>query len=262
VYLLNYKKQGGFIMKSRSTIFIGMFVAATLLLLSSMLTKNNLVEADTITKPASESRTITSSGKGAIQATPDVAYVNMGVITDGQELSKVQAENAEKMAKVMASLSELGIKKDEMKTISYNVNPNYKWDEKTGKSFIVGYTVSNTLVVTINDISQTGNLLDKVVASGSNSINSIRFGIKNEAELYNQALELAVKDAKAKAAAMGKGLGIENIQPLKITESSNRYTPIYNERSIPAMDSAKAATPISGGELEVSATVSIEFLFY
>jgi uncharacterized protein YggE len=248
-------------MKSKATIFIGMFVAAALLLSTSILTKSNPVEANTLGIASSETRTITASGKGAIQATPDVAYVNMGVITEGQELSKVQAENAEKMTKVIASLTELGVKKEEIKTINYNVNPNYKWDEKTGKSSIVGYTVSNTLVVTINDISQTGNLLDKVVANGSNSINSIRFSIKNEADLYNQALELAVKDAKSKATAMGKGLGIENIQPLKITESSSRYSPVYNERNMAAMDSAKAATPISGGELEVTANVSIEFSF-
>jgi uncharacterized protein YggE len=224
------------------------------------LSKNNVVEADTVSQPPSEVRTITASGKGAIEAIPDVAYVNIGVITEGVELSKVQTDNAEKMTNVIASLTELGIKKEEIKTTSYNVNPNYNWDEKTGKSNIVGYTVNNTLVVTINEINKTGNLLDKVVANGSNSISSIRFGIKNETELYNQALELAVKDARAKAEAMGKGLGINNIIPFKITESSNRYTPVYNERNA-AMDAAKATTPISGGELEISASVSIEFSF-
>jgi uncharacterized protein len=247
-------------MKSKVNIFIGSFIMLALLFSTISLSKNNVVEADTVSQPASEVRTITASGKGAIEAIPDVAYVNIGVITEGKELSTVQTDNAEKMTSVITSLTELGIKKEEIKTINYNVNPNYNWDEKTGKSNIVGYTVSNTVVVTINEINKTGNLLDKVVANGSNSISSIRFGIKNETELYNQALELAVKDARAKAEAMGKGLGINNIIPYKITESSSRYTPVYNERNA-AMDAAKAPTPISGGELEISASVSIEFSF-
>jgi uncharacterized protein len=247
-------------MKSKVNIFIGSFIILALLFSTIFLSKNNVVEADTANQSASEARTITASGKGAIEAIPDVAYVNIGVITEGIELSKVQTDNSEKMTSVIASLTELGIKKEEIKTTSYNVNPNYNWNEKTGKSNIVGYTVNNTVVVTINDINKTGSLLDKVVANGSNSISSIRFGIKNETELYNQALELAVKDARAKAEAMGKGLGINNIIPFKITESSNRYTPVYNERNA-LMDAAKTTTPISRGELEISASVSIEFSF-
>lgn len=246
-------------MKSKRNVLIGAFAAAALILSTIAITNNNVVEANTLSTDAAEVRTITAYGEGAIEASPDVAYVSVGVITEGKELAKVQAENAEKMTKVTTSLTNLGIKKEEIKTTSYSVNPKYVWDEKTGESSIAGYTVTNVLEVTINDISKTGTILDTVVANGSNSVNSVRFGIKNQTDLYNKALEIAVKDAKAKAEAMGKGLSITNIQPYKITEVSNRNTPVYYESA--AMDLAKSATPISQGQLKVSASVSVEFSF-
>jgi uncharacterized protein len=248
-------------MKSKVNILIGAFVMVALLFSTIMVSKNNIIEASTVKKDVTRLRTITASGEGSIEATPDVAYVNIGVITEGVELAKIQTDNAEKMTKVIESLKQLGIKKDEMKTTNYNVNPKYEWNKDTGKSSIVGYTVSNTLEVTINDITITGSLLDGVVTNGSNIVNSVRFGLKNGTELYNQALELAVKDAKAKAEAMGKGLDLTDIQPLKITEASNRNTPVYYDRGAVAMEAAKVSTPISEGELKVKANVSVEFSF-
>lgn len=248
-------------MKAKVNIFMGTFIMATILFSVSMISKNNIVEADTLTNNIVQMRTITTSGEGTIEATPDVAYISIGVITEGLELSSIQSENSEKMAKVFEILTQFGIEKDEIKTKNYSVNPKYEINQSTGKSNIVGYTVNNTLEVTINDITNTGSILDGVVANGSNYINSVRFGLKDETELYNQALELAVKDAETKAKAMGKTLGIINIQPFKITEASDRSTPVYYNRSTASMGALKASTPISEGELKVTARVSIEFSF-
>jgi Uncharacterized conserved protein len=248
-------------MKSKFKVLAGAVIAMTLVFSTVYISKSNIAKAETAGSTVEQVTTITASGEGAIEAAPDVAYVSIGVVTEGKELAKVQAENADKMAKVMASLTKLGIKKEEIKTSNYNVNPKYEWNDKTGVSTIVGYTVNNTLDVTVNDITKTGTILDSAVASGSNSINGVRFALKNETELYNKALELAVKDAKAKAAAMGKGLGITNIQPYKITEISNRNTPVYYNAKTESMDAARAATPISEGELKVTANVSVEFSF-
>lgn len=251
-------------MKSKVKIFLGAFVGVTLLFSTIMISRNNIVEAGTVKTvktDVDQVKTITASGEGSVKITPDVAYVSIGVITENKVLSNAQSENSEKMTKVMASLTELGIKKEDIKTTNYNVNPKYEWNSTTGVSTIVGYTVSNILEITINDIAKTGNLLDKVVDSGSNNINSIRFGLKDESALYNQALEFAVKDAKAKAVAMGSGLGITNIQPVKITEVSSRNTPVYYDMGAVAMEAAKASTPVSEGELKITANVSIEFSF-
>lgn len=248
-------------MKSKLYIILGAFAIVALVFATIIVSRNSISKAGITSSIASQVKTITASGEGVIEAVPDVAYVNLGVVTEGKELAQVQKDNSDKMAKVIASLTKLGIKKEEIKTTNYNVNPKYDYNQNTGASTIIGYTVSNTLEVTINDITKTGNLLDEAVASGSNSVNSVIFGLKDKTALYNQALELAVKDAKAKSTAMGKGLDITSIQVSKVTEVSNINTPVYFERSTAAMDVAKQSTPISEGELKVTANVTVEFSF-
>lgn len=241
----------------RSKVITSVLLVLSLLVVSAPIMLNRVtVKAASVDSAAN---TITSTGEGKITVTPDVAYVNLGVISEGKNLSNTKKDNATKMAKIMTSLKDLGIKEKDIKTVEYSVNPKYTYNEKTGASSINGYTVSNTVQVTVVDIDKTDNLLDKVVESGSNNINGIIFGVKDEASIYNQALELAVKDAKAKATAMGKGLGITNITPSKITEvSSPSY--MYDTKMEASYDSA-AGNSVSKGTLDVTASVSVDFSF-
>lgn len=252
-------------MSKKSVVILAILFFACVCILSVafgvLVGKSSTVMADT-SSITEQIKTITASGEGAIKVTPDVAYVTLGVVTEGKDLKTVQSENAVKMNEVMKSLTDLGINKEDIQTSNYYVSPKYNWDDKTGQSNIVGYTVSNTLEVTVNDIAKSGNLLDKVVASGGNRISGIRFDVKDKTALYNQALEIAVKDAKNKAIAMGKGLGITNIEPLRISEVGSRYVPIYADKNMYTMnDSVAESTPISSGELEVTANVNVEFSF-
>lgn len=209
--------------------------------------------------PERMDKTIITVGEGIIETVPDVAYVSIGVVSEGGDLSKIQKDNAKKMNKIMDKLKELNVKEKHIKTSSYNIYPNYKWYEDTKESKIVGYRVSNTLTVTVEDINKTDNLLDAVVNSGSNNINGISFGIKDSSKIYNQALELAIKNAKEKALVMGKAVGAVNVEPIKITEVGNSgYGYLEKNMSI-ATDSV--STPISQGTLTVNASVSVEFAF-
>lgn len=210
--------------------------------------------------PEKMDKTIITVGNGEIETVPDVAYVSIGVVSEGGDLSKIQKDNAKKMNKIMDKLKELNVKEKHIKTSSYNIYPNYKWYEDTKESKIVGYRVSNTLIVTVEDINKTDNLLDEVVNSGSNNINGISFGIKDSSKLYNNALELAIKDAKEKAVVMGKAVGAVNVEPIKITETRNSGYNYYGA-SMDGCLNESMGTPISQGTLTVNASVSVEFAF-
>lgn len=209
--------------------------------------------------PERMDKTIITVGEGIIETVPDVAYVNIGVVSEGKDLSKVQEENALKMNNIMNKLKELNVKEKHIKTTNYNIYPNYNWEDRTGESRIVGYTVNNTLTVTVENINKTDNLLDEVVKSGSNNINGISFGIKDSSKIYNQALELAIKNAKEKALVMGRAVGAVNVEPIKITEVGNSGYGYFEKNMGIATDSV--STPISQGTLTVSANVSVEFSF-
>lgn len=202
---------------------------------------------------------ISAVGKASIKATPDMAYVTIGVEKQNPAVEKAQSEVTGAMNGIMDSLKKLGIKESDIKTMNYNIYPNYKWLEKDQKQVITGYTVSHQLEVTIKNVKDSGKLLDQVVKSGGNFVSGIRFAVSNHEALYHQALENAVKNAKLKAEAMGKGLGISNLKPLQITEQSVYSAPYMRNEMFSAVADAAAKTEIMPGEMEITAEVFVEF---
>lgn len=239
-------------MQKKLFSFIMVFV---LVVMSSGSVFNQISLADAVTTTGK----ISAVGKASIKATPDMAYVNIGVEKQNSEVEKAQSEVTLAMNGIMDALKKLGIKESDIKTMNFNIYPNYKWVEKDQKQVITGYTVSHQLEVTIRNIKDSGKLLDQVVKAGGNSVSGIRFGVSNHEALYNLALESAVKNAKSKAEAMGRGLGISNLKPLQITEQSVYSAPyMRNEMSNAVADSA-AKTEIMPGEMEITAEVFVEF---
>lgn len=200
---------------------------------------------------------ITVNGSSSVTVTPTIAYVNIGVATFNKDVVTAQSSNATKMDAVYKALSALGIPKEKIKTISYNINARY--DYKNNISALAGYDVLNAIQVTVTDLTKVSKVLDMTVKEGINQSNSISFGITDTERdaTYLKALATAVTSAKAKAGALATAAGVSINKPVQIIEGSPNviYPPIY------AMaDSAKAssaATPISGGELKVEASVTV-----
>ena len=205
--------------------------------------------------------TITVQGTSSITTTPTIAYVNIGVATFNIEAAIAQSDNAAKMDQVYKALDSLGISKDKIKTVSYYISPRY--DYSNNVSTLAGYDVTNAIQVTVTDLTKVSQVLDMTVKQGINQANSISFGItdKENDEFYLQALAEAVANAKGKANALAAATGLTITNPLQIIEGSqNNVTPIYSYAS----DSAKegdVATPISGGELKVEASVTMVYSY-
>jgi len=203
--------------------------------------------------------TITVQGTASITAAPTIAYVNIGVATFNKEATIAQSDNAVKMDQVYKALDSLGIAKDKIKTVSYYINPRY--DYSNNVTTLAGYDVTNAIEVTVIDLTKVSQVLDMTVKQGVNQASSISFGItdKENDEIYLQALTEAITTAKGKAETMASAAGLTITKPLQIVEGSQASViPIYSY----AADSAKAAevaTPISGGELTVEASVTLVY---
>jgi uncharacterized protein YggE len=211
-----------------------------------------------------ERNSITVSGKGIIKVKPDIAYIRVGVETRSTDAKKAQQENAQAMERVTAKLKALGIKDDDIKTVTYGLYPLERYDEKTRKSYIYEYRVNNTVEVTVRDIDNTGSVIDGVSAAGSNRISNIRFGIDDTEKYYNEALNAAVVNASGKAEAIAKGLGVTLKGAVNVQEvSSGGPIVVRNDISLAkTIESADmAATPISTGEMEISAMVSVQYTY-
>jgi len=200
------------------------------------------------------------SGEGVVSVTPDIAYVNIGVETEDADASVAQTENAKLMTSVKNAIMKAGVKEDDMQTMNYSIYKTSKYFND--KDPIDVYRATNTLKVTVRDLDDLGDLIDVASKSGANQINSIRFTVEDEEKYYQEALVLAMENAKGKASAILGTMNKKPGMPVNISESSFGGG-LYRESGAIAF-SAKAdmnsySTPIQAGDIEVSANVSVEY---
>lgn len=219
---------------------------------------NSLAFSQTV---SNEKNTLQVSGKGEITTKPEKANITISVETTNQNASTAVSENAEKMNKVMQKLkSQIG-KNDKISTTAYNLTPVYTYDEKTRKSELSGYRVSNSINVESKNLDIVGKLIDSATQAGANRIDRLSFDLDNRDEYRKRALVKAVQDARETADIVAKAAGVTIVKIMQISPSYEIPIPIYREFAI----TAKAApappppTQIEPGELTVNASVNMVF---
>lgn len=219
--------------------------------------------AEPISAPAyyPMSGTISVQGEAVVNAVPDIAYVSIGVETSNKEMQVAQKENKDKMNNIISELNKLGIDKNDIQTKSYNVSPEYTWDDNYKKSVVTGYRVVNIVKVKIKEIDKCGKILDAIAKKDANIVYGVEFAISDAEKAYQEALKSAIKNAEDKAKAMVGYFGKTQLTPTNIKElTSNSYvpSPIYRD----AVNSIEASvTPINPGEIEIKAQVSVDFIY-
>lgn len=206
-----------------------------------------------------EPHTITVSGQGEVKAVPDEAVLTAGVVSTGATADAALAANRNAMNNVFATLKREGIADRTIQTSEFNVSPQYAPEHPGDDTppHIVSYRVSNSVSVTIDDLSKLGAAIDALVASGANSIGGISFTIRDPKPILWQAREAAVRDAMDRATVYAKAAGVALGHVLQINEGGME-TPRPVFRAMAVM-TAGAPTPIAGGEETVSAQVTVTF---
>jgi uncharacterized protein len=194
-------------------------------------------------------------GNGSVSITPDLAVINVGIMTENSDVKIASKENAVRSNRVLDALKGLGLSDDDIETISYNIQPLYDYSD--GKTLLKGYQVTNFFEVTIKNISLIGQIYDAAIAAGANITNHLDFRLSDEEYYYQQALELAIKNAQEKALKMAKQLGVTlNIVPVKITEEIRTAVP-FEKVSLSLQSPVN--TPIQKRVVEVKAKITAIF---
>lgn len=204
------------------------------------------------------------TAEGRVNAVPDIALLQVGVEVQKEDLAEAQQQAAQSMSSVMSVLKGEGIADKDIQTSQYSIYPIRNWDEKKNREYLVGYRVTNNVVVKIRNIDNAGDIIDAVssVAGDDIRINNISFSIDDPIPYYKEAREKAVQYAKEKANQIASTAGINLGKPLYISESTPYYQPTVSN-FMKSMDMAEAAAPaatdISGGELEISVNIQMVY---
>ena len=204
---------------------------------------------------------ISVNGEGVVEVQPDRATISVGVVTCDKNPSAVQNSNARAAQDVINSIVALGVERKNISTGNYNFAPNYRHLDN-GKRILDGYEATNSVTVIVDDLSLVGKIIDAALNHGANQVDSLSFGLRNKTAYQDQALKIAVLDARRKAEVAASALGKTIVGVREISISSSSVTSPRNykmARSMAMEDSANVDTPIESGTLKCSASVHVAF---
>jgi uncharacterized protein YggE len=197
------------------------------------------------------------TGEAAVMANPDQAKIDIGVVTQAERADAAALRNAERTEAVLAALHKTLGQGAEIKTISYSINPNYRYPQEGGTPTITAYTATNTLQVTVNDLKSVGKVIDVAVQFGANAIQRLQFTLKDESAVQAQALREAAAKARDKAQTIASALGVKIVQILEADESVSAGIPRVFGVTEARAGAAAAPTPVEPGSITVRATVTL-----
>jgi uncharacterized protein YggE len=194
-------------------------------------------------------RLVTTTGHGVVTAVPDEVTVTAGVQTQAATAADTLAQNSTAMQKVVAALKQAGGQKLQTQQVSLYPRTNDAGD-------VIGYAAQDS-VSAHSDVAGAGQLIDAAVAAGANTVDGPTLTLSNQAALYNQALQDALGNARAKARALAEA-GSFSVGPVSsISEQSSESQPVMFKSATAASDAAR--TPIEPGTQDVTADVTVVF---
>ena len=246
---------------------IAIIMAVVLVILAVYLvgiTRNAWRNYDYIGKSPDYKNIVTVDGTGKVTVKPDVANVNIGIISEGATVDQVQKQNTDKMNSIISAIkSQFKVEDKDIQTNNYSISPKYDWSQKVQR--IVGYTISQSVDVKIRNFDQIGDILAKASDLGANSVNGPTFVI-DDPEVYKaQAREKAIAQAKDKAKVLANQVGIGLGRIVNFSEGSMSNYPVAMYDSALGMgggvsSAVKSSAPdIQAGSNDVVVNVSISY---
>ncbi len=198
-------------------------------------------------------------GEGSVSVQPNTAKVTLGASTEAMDVTQAQNNNSIIIARIKEALKKLGVPEQQIQTADYSIFPQY--DYKDGEQIFRGYKVQHLLLVTIEQIENTGIVIDTAVNNGANIVSGIQFTTKDADPFVQQALSLAVVNSFQKAEAIAGTLGVKLIKtPIQIIENTHQQgTPIPFQAT--AFAKNEAATPIQPGTIEFKSYITAEYIY-
>jgi len=218
------------------------------------------IKKDSLLGENSTPATISFSGHGEVTAVPDIANIYFTISKDASTVKDAQAGVATIEKSALDLLKAKGVDAKDIQTANASFNPKYEYRQTAcpiappislngvvssvistnycnpGKQVLVGYTASESITVKVRNTDNVGSIMQALGTTGVSDLSGPNFSIDNPDALQVQAREKAIADAKTKAQALAKDLGVS----LGKIESFN------DNSSNPIMYSAKAEVMSAG----------------
>lgn len=206
-----------------------------------------------------QERGIQVTGKGVVEAIPDVARFTTTVRSEGENVSDIQSDSSQKINSVISFLKGRGIAEKDIKTQSFDISPQYRYEN--GRQIQEGFEATQSVLVTVRNLDLAGDILSGVSNLTVDSVGSLYFEVDNEDELSDQAKELAIKDARDRAERLVSVSGARIGGVISIQEETVSIpSPLARlETALDAGSSEITSPQIEPGSQEIIQNISVTF---
>lgn len=214
-----------------------------------------------------ETSSFSTSAEGKVVAIPNIVQFSFSVITQGGvNLQDTQSENTNKANAAIAFVKSKRIDAKDITTQGYNIEPRYQYFDCSGRQNsvcppyeIVGYTITQSVLVKVRDFYKIGDLLSGVVQNGANTVSQLNFTVEDPLEFENQAREKAITKAKDKAKSIAKAGGFRLGKLLSINEGSYYPMPMFSTAEAKGGASSAPSPTIEPGSYDVTINVTLTY---
>lgn len=222
--------------------------------------------------------TINVSGHGEAVAVPDIAEFSFSVVSDKTTVAAAQADATAKINAITAYLKGAGVDEKDIKTSDYSVYPQYEYQSAVcpatapnresnvycppGKQVLKGYEVRQSTDVKVRDTAKAGDLLAGVGSKGATEVSQLNFTFDKPEMVQDEARNKAIVNAKEKADALARELGVTLVRVVSYNEDGNYPTPMYYAKDAGVggtMTTHASAPEISVGQNKVTSDITITY---
>lgn len=212
--------------------------------------------------------TITVEGTGKAAMVPNIAEITFSVTESAANVADAQTAATERTNAALDFLKEQGIEEKDVKTVAYNVYPQYESQpcyagycpQSTPR--ITGYQVSQSVEVKVRDTAKAGDVLQGLGNLGVQNISGPNFTVDEDDMIRSEARAEAIAQAKEKAKVLAKELGVSLGDVVSFYENTGPMPYDYYGKGGMAMDAAMESAPaprLPTGEQETTVSVSITY---
>ena len=206
-------------------------------------------------------RTISVDGEAETFVAPDTASVSFSVTKKASTTDVAMNSINERMDVLVKQLKSLGVEEKDIKTTSYNVQPEYSYND--GKQVFEGYRATQRIKVIIRDLAKTSDVLSTVNSAEVDNVSQLTFFVDNEEDVMEQLRKEAIDNAKENAKVLAKDLGVSLNEIVGYGDGSSDggYEPMYRSNDMAYAMGAKeevadAVVPTGENKFKKQVTVT------
>jgi uncharacterized protein YggE len=185
-------------------------------------------------------------------------------VTENRDAGEALQQNTDLMNAVVSAIEKVGLTDDEYETGRFRIRPQYSRrphrPESDWKPQIIGYEVTNSVVITTKQLDLAGEVIQAANQAGANTVDVAGFSLSDPRAYRAEAIREATQHAIADAQALADAASLHLVRILAINLD---HTPVRGPeklyRGMQAAADAGGPPPITAGDVTIRASVNIVY---